>query len=131
MAEPLHDRDMGAPDRGRRALGIFRRAGEIIFAGEQKQRQTLVSIVLDPAAQIAVDPIEIKIALEDAGSALLVAPQRLGPRRLRALRRDQTRHQRGADFAAMNVGTVEPCVSYHGAWKSAASSPINARNSAA
>ena len=35
---------------------------------------TLVSICLDPPAQIAVDPVEIEIALEYARTALFVGP---------------------------------------------------------
>ena len=35
---------------------------------------TLVSICLDPSAQIAVDPVKIEVALEHARPALLVGP---------------------------------------------------------
>ena len=38
MAELLHDGDTGAPDSGSGPFSIFRRAGEIILAGEQKER---------------------------------------------------------------------------------------------
>src|SRR5882672_6543752 len=108
MTELLHDGDTGAGDRGGGPLGIFRRAGEIILAGEQKQRTYFSINPPDPATQVAVDPVEIEVALEDAGTALFVGPQRLHPRRGRALRRNQAGDQRGADFAAMDVGAVEP-----------------------
>ena len=58
-------------DRGSGPPGVFGRAGEIILAGEQIER-TYFSIDLpDPAAQIAVDAVEIEIALEDAGPPCL------------------------------------------------------------
>src|SRR5260370_5825331 len=109
MSELLHDGDTGAGDRGGGPLGIFRRAGEIILAGEQKQRTYFSIDLLDPAAQVAVDSIEIEVAFKYAGTALLVGPQRLGPRTGRALRRDQAGYQRGADFASMDIGAIEPC----------------------
>ena len=93
--------------------------------------QTPVSIRCDLAAQVAVDAIEIEVALEHARAALLVGPQRLVARGFRALRSDQSGDQRGADLAAMNVRRFSQDVSYQGCWKSAASSPISARNSAA
>ena len=62
----------------------------------------------DLRPQIAVDAIEVEVALEHAGAALLVHPQRLVPRHVGALRRHQTRDQRRADFAAVHVGTIEP-----------------------
>src|SRR3954452_20992271 len=98
MTELLHDNDTGAGYRGGGPSCILRRAGEIILAGEQKQRAYFSIDLLDPAAQIAIDPIEIEVAFENARTALLVSPQRLGPRTGRALRRDQARYQRGADF---------------------------------
>src|ERR1700704_7082854 len=76
MTELLHDGDAGARNRRGRPPGIFRRAREIILAGEQIQRTDLGIDGLDPAAQIAVDAIEVQIALEDARAALLVGPQR-------------------------------------------------------
>jgi hypothetical protein len=53
---------------------IFRRAGEIILAGEQKERAYFSIDPLDPATQVAVDPIEIKVPLEHARPALLAGP---------------------------------------------------------
>ena len=38
MAEPFHDGDAGAANRGSRPHRVFRRAGKIIFAGEQIKR---------------------------------------------------------------------------------------------
>src|ERR1700754_1035917 len=104
----FHDTDTGAGNRGCSAFGVFRRAGEIILAGEQIERAYFSIDLCDTAAQIADHPVEIKVALEHARPALLVGPQRLPARSLRALRRDQPRDQRGADFAAMHVGPVEP-----------------------
>ena len=67
-----------------------------------------MSIAFDLLAQVAVDAIEIEIALEHAGAALHVHPQRLVAADRRAVRRDQAGDQRGADLAAMHVGPVQP-----------------------
>src|SRR5882724_2051039 len=75
MTELLHDGDAGAVDRGGRPHRVFRRAGKIIFTGEQIKRTHTGIDVLDPAAQIAIDPVEIQIALEDARPALHIGPQ--------------------------------------------------------
>ena len=56
------------------AVRFFRRAGEIILAGEQKERAYFSIDPLDPATQVAVDPIEIKVPLEHARPALLAGP---------------------------------------------------------
>ena len=74
MTEFFHNGDTGAVDRGSGPLGVFRRAGEIILAREQVERTYFSIDFLDPAAQIAIDPIKIQIALEDAGPALFVGP---------------------------------------------------------
>src|ERR1700730_4934660 len=108
MPELLHNDDFGTVDSSCRAHRILGRAGEIILAGQQEQRAPAGVDRGNPPAQIAVNPVEIQIALEDAGPTLLVAPQRFPPRGVRALRRDQARDQRRADFAAVNIGTVQP-----------------------
>src|SRR5206468_6272910 len=83
-------------------------AGEIILAGEQIERAYFSIDFGDPAAQIAIHPVKIKVALEHARPTLLVSPQRLAARGIGALWRNEPGDQRGADFAAMHVGTVEP-----------------------
>src|SRR6476661_1691370 len=74
MAELLHDGDGGAPDRGGGPFGVFGRAGEIILAGEQKEWAYFSIDLLDPSPQVAVNPIEIQIPLENTRPALLVSP---------------------------------------------------------
>src|SRR6202040_1756801 len=59
-------------------------------------------------AEIAVDAVEMQVALEHAGTALHVHPERLPACDLRALRREEPRDQTGADLAAMDVGPMEP-----------------------
>ena len=82
--------------------------GKILLAREQIESAYFSIDPLDPSAQIAIDAVKIEIALEDAGAALLVGPQCFHACTFRALRRDQAGHQRGADFAAMDVGAVQP-----------------------
>src|SRR3954452_5625502 len=108
VTELLHDHDLGACDACRGPQRIGRLAREIVFAGQQEQRAPAGVDRGDASTQIAVDPIEIEIALEYARAALLVSPQCLAPRRIRALRSDQAGHQGGADFATMNVRPVQP-----------------------
>src|SRR6201999_4351104 len=74
MPKLFHDGDLAAWNTARRPQRVLRRAGEIIFAGEQIERTDLGVDLLDPSAQVAVDAVEIQIALEDAPTALLVAP---------------------------------------------------------
>src|SRR4029078_9686078 len=74
MTELLHDGDAGAGNGGRGSLRIFRRAGEIILAGEQKQRAYFSIEPLDLPPEIAVDPVKIEVSLEHARPALLVGP---------------------------------------------------------
>ena len=74
MAELFHDRDAGAIDGGGGPFCVFRRAGKIILTDEQIQRAYFSIDLLDPPAQIAIDPVEIEVALEDTWAALLVGP---------------------------------------------------------
>src|ERR1700738_4850973 len=69
MAEPFHDGDAGAWNGSSRPHRVFRRAGKIIFAGKQIKRTDTGIDLVDPAAQVAIDPVEIQIALEDARAA--------------------------------------------------------------
>src|ERR1700689_4628377 len=108
MTELLHDGDMSALDGSPRTDRIPRRAGKIVFPGKQIKRTGGRVDPFDAAAQVAIDPIEVKIALEHAWPALLVAPQCLPACDFRALRGDQAGHQRRPDFATMDVGPVEP-----------------------
>src|SRR3981081_1786411 len=105
MTELFHDGDAGVRNRGGGPLGIFRRAGEIILAREQIKRTYPGIDRLDPAAQVAIDAIEVQIALEDARTALLVGPQRFVSRDFGPLRRDQAGHPRRAAFAAAALTT--------------------------
>ena len=59
MTGLFHDGDAGALDRGSRSFSIFRSAGKIIFAGQEIKRAGAGIDPLDPAAQIAIDPVEM------------------------------------------------------------------------
>src|SRR5262245_61710365 len=108
MPELRHDRDVRARNGGSSAQRILRRAGEVVFAGQQIERAGTGVDGTDLGAKVAVDAVEIEIALEHAGAALPIHPQRLVAGDVWALRRDQARDQRGADLPAVHVGPVEP-----------------------
>src|SRR5262249_13215781 len=108
MAELAHHRHLRARDLRSGAPRVVWRAGIIILTGQQIERTTGGIDAGDLGAQSAVDPIEMEVSLEHAGTALLVHPECLVPRRLRTLRGDQPGDQRRADLPAMDVGTVEP-----------------------
>ena len=130
VADFLHDRHLGARDLARRCAACpraCRRSRTRRSAGRAGRPWCRSSDLL---AQVAVDAIEVEIALEHAGPALHVHPQRLVARRRagcaarsgpRPARRRPRRRARRAGAAS--------AVSYQGCWKSAASSPISARNS--
>src|SRR5579872_7488195 len=108
MAELLHNGDLGAPDGSGGAYRVVGAAGKIVLPGKQIERTSGGVDPFEAAAQVAIHPVEVQIALEDARPALLVAPQGLCPRALRTLRRDQAGDQRRAHFPAMDVGPIEP-----------------------
>src|SRR5579872_3035271 len=108
MAELLHNGDLGAPDGSGGADRVVGAAGKIVLPGKQIERTSGGVDPFEAAAQVAIHPVEVQIALEDARPALLVAPQGLCPRALRTLRRDQAGDQRRAHFPAMDVGPIEP-----------------------
>ena len=66
-----------------------------------------MSICGDAAADIAVELVEIQIAFEHAGAALHVMPQRFPALVVGRIGSDQAGDDGGADFAAMDVGTVQ------------------------
>jgi hypothetical protein len=57
-----------------RALRILGRAREVVLAGQHIERTALRIDAGDFLAQVAVDAVEIEIALEDAGPAAFVHP---------------------------------------------------------
>ena len=86
---------------------LLRRAGIIIFARQQEQRAAPGVDLRDAAADVAVDLVEIEIALEHAGTALHVVPQRFPALLVRRVGADQAGDDGGADFAAMHVRPVQ------------------------
>src|SRR5579871_3412430 len=74
MAELLHDGDLGAPDGSGGTDRILRATGKIVLPGKQIERTSGGVDPLEAAAQLAIHPVEVQIALEDARPALLVAP---------------------------------------------------------
>ena len=107
MTQILHDRRLraGAARDFERALGG---AGIIVFAGEQIERAAPRVDVVELVGDVAVDHVEIEIALEHAGAALHVVPQRFPAAVIGRGRRDQPRHDAGGHFAAVHVGAVQP-----------------------
>ena len=107
MAETFHDCGGRA-----RALGDVERclgcAGIVIFAGQQEQRTAFDVDLVEPVANVAVECVEIEVALEHAWAALHVVPECFpafgGGHRWR----DQAGDHAGADHSAMHVGPVEP-----------------------
>src|SRR5438132_5305482 len=77
MAEAFHDRRLAAGDAARDRHRLLRRAGIIVFAREQEQQAAPGVDLSHPAADVAVDLVEIELAFEPAGAALHVVPQRL------------------------------------------------------
>src|SRR4051812_45811658 len=69
MPEALHDRRFraGALRHVERGLGG---AGIIIFAGQEIKRRGAAVDLVDPAADVAIDLVEMQVALEHAGTAL-------------------------------------------------------------
>ena len=59
VAEPLHDGDLAAGNAVRHRKRFLRRAGIIVFAGQQKQRAASGVDLRDPAADVAVELVEI------------------------------------------------------------------------
>ena len=60
-----------------------------------------------PVADVAVDLVEIEVALENPGAALHVMPQRFPAFAVRRVGSDQARDDGAADFAAMHVRPVQ------------------------
>ena len=60
------------------------------------------------AADVAVDLVEMQVALEHAGAAHQVVPQRFPAVVVRRGRRHQPGHHAGRDLAAMHVRPVQP-----------------------
>src|SRR5713226_2672526 len=108
MAELLHHHDLRAGDLRRRPLCVLRCAREIVLAGEQIERADARIDDAHPAAEIAIDAVEVQVTLEHAGTTLHVHPECLPARDLGALRREQSRDQPRADLAAIDIGAMEP-----------------------
>jgi len=67
VADLLHHRHPRALDLGRRALGVGRRAREVVLAREQVQRTGPGVDLADTVSKVAVRAVEEEIALEHAG----------------------------------------------------------------
>src|SRR5260370_2686162 len=107
MPEALHDGDFAPLDAACNAERFLRRAGIVVFAGQQKQRAAAGVDLRDAASYVAVELVEIQIAFEDARTTLHVMPQRLPALRIGRVWPDQSGNDGGADFAAMDVGAVQ------------------------
>src|SRR3979411_2949793 len=107
MTEALHDGDFAAGNAVRNAKRFLRRAGIVVFAGQQKQRAAARVDLGNATPDVAVELVEIQIAFEDARAALHVMPQRLPSFVVRRIGPDQSGNDGGADFATVDVGTVQ------------------------
>src|SRR5260370_1329209 len=72
VADVMHQRHPRALDLGRRALGVGRRAREVVLAREQVQRTGARVDRADTVSKVAVSAVEEQITLEHSGSALHV-----------------------------------------------------------
>src|ERR1700709_64212 len=108
VPEPFHDLDLRPLDGGCGSQRVLGRAGEAVFAGEQKQRTGRGVDRADPRPQVAVDPIEVEVAFEHAGSALHIMPERLAPPCVGPAGRDEPRNKGRADLTAMDIWPVQP-----------------------
>src|SRR5205807_9893145 len=88
-----------------RALGG---AGIIVFAGEQIERATARVDLIKLARNVAIGHVEVQVALEHAGPALHVVPQRFPAAFGGRGRRDKPRDDASRYFAAVHVGPVQP-----------------------
>ena len=61
----------------------------------------------DAAADVAIELVEIQIALEDAGAALHVVPDRFPALAIRRIRPDQAGDDGAGDLTAMHVRPVQ------------------------
>src|SRR5260370_23912641 len=107
VAEPLHDGDLAARNAAGDGKRFLRGAGIVVLAGQQKQRAAFGVDLRDPAANVAVDLVEIEVAFENAGSALHVMPQRLPALLVGRIGTDQPGDDGGGDLAAMYVAPVQ------------------------
>src|SRR3990170_1687010 len=80
VADLLHDRDARALDLLRGAARVLGRAGEVVLAGEEIERTGGRVDLPDAVAEVAVGAVEVEVALEDAGAALHVHPERVPAR---------------------------------------------------
>ena len=108
VAEALHDRDLRAADARRGGLGVLRRCGVVVLAGEHVERAHGGVDRTDPLAEVAVDLVEVEVAGEDAGSALHVMPDRLPAVLVGAERRHEPVGDRAARLSAVHLRVVEP-----------------------
>ncbi len=87
MPHALHDGEARAGNRGRDRLAHLRRAGIIVFAGQERDPTAVGVDALDVLAPVPVVRVEPHVALVHARAALAVVPPVLAPARLRTVRR--------------------------------------------
>ena len=107
MPEPLHDRGFRAGAL-RHIERAFAGARIVVFAGEQIERRGAPVDLVHLVADVAVHLVEMQVALEHAGPALQVVPQRFPAVVVGRGRRDQPRHHAGRHLAAVHVAAMQP-----------------------
>src|SRR5262249_25487956 len=108
VTELLHDRDAGARDPRRGLARVVGGAREVVLARQEIKGAARRVDAADAVPKVALGPVEVEVAAEDARSALGVQPERLPPGLGRRLRRDEPRHQRAGELAPMHVWTMKP-----------------------
>ena len=98
----------GAFDAAGQLAGVVGRAGVVVLAGEQIERAFAGVDLGHAAAHVAVGGVEVEVALEHAGAALHVVPDRLPAVGLGRGRGDQARDHAAAHLAAVHVRAVQP-----------------------
>src|SRR4051812_728841 len=127
MAEILHDHGLRA-GATRDLEGALGGAGIIVLASEQIERAAARVDLVELARDVAIDHVEVQVALEHAGPALHVVPQRFPAAFLRRGRCNQARHDAGRDLAAVHVGPMQPAHIVVWVDLGEDSSPMMARN---
>src|SRR5262245_53002606 len=107
MPHALHDGEARAGNGRSHRLTHLRRAGIVVFAGEQRHLAAVGIDALDVVATIPIDTVEVNVALIDAGSGLAVVPPVFAPRCLWAERRIEAVGIACCQLTAVDGGMME------------------------
>src|SRR6266404_7732612 len=108
MADAGHNLQLGTGNEPGQLLAILRRARIVILTRQQEKRAFGRINPMNLLADIAFCLVVVQIAFEDPRSALHVVPQRLPAILLLHTWSDEAGHNAGANFAAMDIRSMEP-----------------------